>query len=79
MRKKCPYSKLFWSASSRIPTEYEEEILRISPYSVGMRENADQNKFEYGQFLQSVSSDLNSFILHCFLLHSIPYLKVHKL
>ena len=28
-------------------------ILRISPYSVQMRENAGQNNFEYGHFLRS--------------------------
>ena len=37
--KKCPDSKLFWSAFSRIWTEYGK-ILRISPYSVRMQENA---------------------------------------
>ena len=47
--EKCPYSELFWSAFSRIRTEYGE-ILRISPYSVQMRENADQNNSEYGHF-----------------------------
>ena len=36
-RKKCPYSELFWSAFSRIRTEYGE-LLRISPYSVRMQE-----------------------------------------
>ena len=35
--EKCPYAVLFWSAFSRIP----------------MRENADQNNSEYGQFLGS--------------------------
>ena len=45
LRKKCPYSELFWSVFSRIRTEFGE-ILRISPYSVQMRENADQNNFE---------------------------------
>ena len=50
MRKKCPYSELFWSAFSRIWTEYGE-VLRISPYSVRMRENADQNNSKYGHFL----------------------------
>ena len=49
LRKKYPYSELFWSAFSHIRTEFEE-ILRISPYSVRMRENADQNNSEYGQF-----------------------------
>ena len=39
-------------ALSRIRTEYGE-ILRISPYSVQMRENTDQNNSEYGQFLRS--------------------------
>ena len=34
---------LFWSLFSRIRTEYGE-ILRISPYSVRMRENTDQKK-----------------------------------
>ena len=51
-KEKRPYSELFWSASSRISTEYRE-ILRISPYSVRMRENADQNNTEYGHFLRS--------------------------
>ena len=49
---KCPYSKLFWSVFPRIRTEYGE-ILRISPYSVLMRENTDQNNSEYGHFLRS--------------------------
>ena len=53
LRKKCPYSELFWSAFSHIRTEYGE-ILRISPYSVQMRENADQKNYEYGHFLRSV-------------------------
>ena len=48
--KKCPYSELFWSAFFRIRTEYGE--IRISPYSVRMRENADQNNSEHGHFLQ---------------------------
>ena len=33
-------------------TEYGE-VLRISPYSVQMRENVDQNNSEYGHFLRS--------------------------
>ena len=53
LRKKCPYSELFWSAFSHIRTQYEE-IQSISPYSVRMRENADQNNSEYGHFLRSV-------------------------
>ena len=40
LSKKCPYSELLWSVFSRIRTEYGD-ILRISPYSVQMRENTD--------------------------------------
>ena len=50
----CPYFDLFWFAFSRIWTEYED-IRSISPYSVRMRENADQNNSEYGQFLRKTS------------------------
>ena len=53
LRKKCPYAELFWSLFSRIRTEYGE-IQRISPYSVQMRENVDQNNSEYWQFSPSV-------------------------
>ena len=58
LRKKCPYSELFQSAFSRIRIEYGEilRILRISPYSVRMWENADQNKSEYGYFLRSYTN-----------------------
>ena len=42
LREKCPYSGLFWSVFSSIRS--------ISPYSVRMRENTDQNNFEYGHF-----------------------------
>ena len=55
LREKCSYSGLFWSAFSRIRTEYGE-LQIISPYSVQMRENADQNNPEYGHFLGSVCS-----------------------
>ena len=40
--EKYPYLELFWSVFSRIWTEYGE-MLRISPYSVRMWENTDQN------------------------------------
>ena len=53
LREKCPYWELFWSAFSSIWTEYGE-ILRISPYSVLIRKNAEQNKSEYGHALSSV-------------------------
>ena len=52
LREKCPYSELFWSAFSRIRTEYGE-IIRISWYSIQMRENADQNNCGYKHFLRS--------------------------
>ena len=45
LREKGPYSEFFWSVFSRIWTEYEE-ILRISQYSVRMRENTDQKNSE---------------------------------
>ena len=52
LREKCPYLELFWSAFSRIRTKYGE-ILSISPYSVRMHENVDQNNSEYGLFLRN--------------------------
>ena len=53
LREKSPHSGLFWSVFSRIWTEYRK-MLRISPYSVRMHENMDQNKSKYGSFLRSV-------------------------
>ena len=50
LRKKCPYSELFWSTFSSIRIEYRE----IFPYSVRRGENADPNNSEYGHFLGSV-------------------------
>ena len=41
----CPYSELYWSAFSRIWTEY----------LVRMRENADQNNSDYEHFSSSVN------------------------
>ena len=52
LSKKCPYSELLWSVFSRIQAEYGE-ILRISPYSVRMRENVDQNNSGSGHFSRS--------------------------
>ena len=56
---KCPYSGLFWSVFSRIRTE-NGEIRIVSPYSVQMRKNMDQNNSKYGHFSRGVS-------LHIFL------------
>ena len=50
--EKCPYLELSWSVFSLIRTEYGE-IQSISPYSVQMRENVDQNNSEYGHFSRS--------------------------
>ena len=47
LHEKGPYSDFFWSVFSCIRTEYGK-ILRISPYSVWIRENADQKNSEYG-------------------------------
>ena len=51
--KSCPYSEFFWSVFSGIWTEYGD-LRSKSPYSVQMRENADQKNSEYGHFLRSV-------------------------
>ena len=69
LRKKCLYSELFWSAFSRIHTEYGE-TRSISPYSVQMQENADQNISEYGHFSRSVNF-LFFIIHHCIKCNSI--------
>ena len=64
LREKCPSSELFWSIFSRIRTEYGE-ILRISPYSVPMRENMYQNNSEDRDILRSdevLKSLLSSFL-----------------
>ena len=63
-RKMRPYSKLFWSAFSRIWPEYGK-ILGISPYSVRMRKNTDQNNSEYRHVLRSdyTISKLGIFVL----------------
>ena len=53
LRKERSYSELLWSTFSRIRTEYRE-IRSISPYSVQMWENADQNNSKYGHFLRCV-------------------------
>ena len=54
LRKKCPYSDLFWFVFYRIRTEYGE-ILPISPYLVQKREYKDHNNSEYGHILRSVN------------------------
>ena len=44
LRKKCPYSELFWS-----------HFPAFGLNSVRMRENVDRNNSEYGHFSRSVS------------------------
>ena len=58
LRKKCPYSELLLSAFSCIRTEYGE-IRSISPYSVRMRENANQHNSEYEHISRSESRTLD--------------------
>ena len=58
LRKKHPYSELFWSVFSRIRPEYGE-IRSISPYSVRMREKTDQNSSEYGHISRSEINQSN--------------------
>ena len=54
LRIKCPYSGLFWPVFSRIRTECGE-IRSISPYSVRMWVNTDQNNSEHEHFSCSVT------------------------
>ena len=58
----CPYLELFWSVYSR---------------TVLMRENMDQNKFEYGHILRSarMSSEYPMYVLSasCFLGGSLNF------
>ena len=44
--KSVQIRSFFWCVFSRIRTEYGE-ILRISPYSIRMWENTDQNRIQY--------------------------------
>ena len=56
---------LFWSVFSHFWTE-SGRILRISPYSVRMRENKDQNNSAYGHILRSESDHFFPLILNEF-------------
>ena len=63
LREKCAYSELLWSVSA---------LPRISPHSVRMRENTDQNNPEYEHFLGSDSffsfpftSAFKGLLAHC--------------
>ena len=65
LRRKRPYSELLWSAFSSIRTKYGE-ILWISPYSVRMPENTDQNNSEYGHLLAVLRYQLKTRLLFLF-------------
>ena len=54
LRKKNPYLEFFWSVFFCIRTEYGE-TRSISPHSVRMRENTDQNNSEYVHFSRSAA------------------------
>ena len=56
---KCPYPEIFWSSFFRILTEYEE-MLRISLYSVWMRENTNHKNSDYGLFSRNGGSELGT-------------------
>ena len=47
--EKWLYSELFWSVFSRIRIQYGE-MVRISQYSVQLREITDQKNSKYGYF-----------------------------
>ena len=76
---KVPVFRVFWSVFSRIWTEYRE-ILRISPYSVRMRENTGQKNSEYGNFTQCIfinKTTISYNLIHLVYLANI-YLFKHK-
>ena len=76
LRKKCPYSELFWPAFSCILTKYGEIL---SPYSFRMRENADQNDSEYGHFSRNGYSTHNEFDLRfCKRMHRWLWIKYNN-
>ena len=56
LRENCQYSELFWFAFSSIRTECGE-ILRISPYSVQIQENTDQNNSDKDNFYAVLTHD----------------------
>ena len=66
LRENCPNTEFFfWSVFSGIWTEYGE-ILRISPYSVRMRENMDQENFRIWTLFKQWESPLELFMMMTF-------------
>ena len=56
-REKCSYSEFFWSAFP----PYSDWILRISPYSIQMRENMDQKNSNTDTFHAVFEFDFTGF------------------
>ena len=54
LRKKWPYSELFWSAFFPYFPAFDQYLSVFSPYVRKCQKNADQNNAEYGHFLRSV-------------------------
>ena len=72
LRKKYPYTELFWSVFFRIWTEYGK-VRIILPYSVRMRENTEQNNSEYGHFSRSdiyLITSITIDLITIYLMHS---------
>ena len=65
LRKKSPYSELLWSVFSRIRTEY----WCISPYTIRMRENSDQNNSKCWHFSRSVHYAISQASQHHLSIH----------
>ena len=56
LREKYSNTEFFWSVFSRISTYFPVfDLLGKSPYSVKIRENADQKKSVFGHFWRSVT------------------------
>ena len=67
LREKCPNTEFFLARIFRIRSEYGE-ILRISPYSVRMREDRDQKKLRiWTLFTQCMFNSLG--LSHYFFIH----------
>ena len=56
--KSVQIRSFFWAVFSRIRTEYRE-ILRISPYSVRMRENTEQKNSHFLDTFHTVRGKWN--------------------
>ena len=60
--KSAQIQSFFWSVSCRIRTEYGE-IRRISPYSLRMRENTDQEKLRIWTLLTQCGAETSANVL----------------